>query len=50
MLALGLALSSIVLGHLILVPMLRADHALVDATSPGAGRTSGVRTAELRPR
>lgn len=48
MLALGLALGSIVLGHLMLVPMLRADHALVDANLARAlAEPLALRTAEL---
>jgi hypothetical protein len=48
MLALGLALGSIVLGHLILVPMLQADHALVDANLARAlAEPLALRTAEL---
>lgn len=48
MLALGLALGSIVLGHLILVPMLRADTTLVDANLARAlTEPMALRTAEL---
>jgi hypothetical protein len=48
MLALGLALSSIVLGHLILVPTLRAEPTLVDANLARAlAEPLALRTAEL---
>ncbi len=48
MLALGLALGSIVLGHLILVPMLQADTTLVDANLARAlAEPLALRTAEL---
>lgn len=48
MLALGLALGSIVLGHLILVPALRADTSLVDANLARAlAEPLALRTAEL---
>jgi hypothetical protein len=48
MLALGLALGSIVLGHLILVPMLRGDTTLVDANLARAlAEPLALRTAEL---
>jgi hypothetical protein len=48
MLALGLALGSMVLGHLILVPMLRAEPTLVDANLARAlAEPLALRTAEL---
>ncbi|WP_146155556.1 hypothetical protein [Enhygromyxa salina] len=48
MLALGLALGSIVLGHLILVPALQADTTLVDANLARAlAEPLALRTAEL---
>jgi hypothetical protein len=48
MLALGLALGSIVLGHMILLPMLRADTTLVDANLARAlAEPLALRTAEL---
>ncbi|KIG12734.1 hypothetical protein DB30_01092 [Enhygromyxa salina] len=48
MLALGLALGSIVLGHLLLVPGLQADTTLVDANLARAlAQPLSLRTAEL---
>jgi hypothetical protein len=48
MLALGLALGSIVLGHSILVPTLRADTSLVDANLARAlAEPLALRTAEV---
>ncbi|PRQ09613.1 hypothetical protein ENSA7_06730 [Enhygromyxa salina] len=48
MLALGLALGSIVLGHLILVPALQGDTSLVDANLARAlAQPLSLRTAEL---
>ncbi len=48
MLALGLALGSMVLGHLILVPTLRGDTTLVDANLARAlAEPLALRTAEL---
>ncbi|MFO7565804.1 MAG: hypothetical protein R6X02_24390 [Enhygromyxa sp.] len=47
-LALGLALGSIVLGHVILVPTLQADTSLVDANLARAlGEPLALRSAEL---